>query len=96
MSHTKDLINAIDSGNAMETESSFNAAIAEKIAARLDDMRTNIAQNMFKTPEAVNSSVEAELAVEEGYDPERMKDGDMMGAGAGDISANDKKKKKIK
>ena len=34
-------------------------------------------------------------AVKEGYDPERMKDGDMMGgAGAGDISVKDKKKKK--
>lgn len=60
MSHTKDLINAIDSGNAMETESSFNAAIAEKIAARLDDMRANIAQNMFKTPEAVVEEVSTE------------------------------------
>ena len=53
MSHTKDLINAIAAGNALETESSFNAAIAEKIAGRLDDMRVSVAQNMFKTPEAV-------------------------------------------
>lgn len=58
MSHTKDLINAIDSGNAMETESSFNAAIAEKIAARLDNMRANIAQNMFRSEELVSESVD--------------------------------------
>ena len=62
MSHTKDLINAISAGNALETESSFNAAIAEKIAARLDDMRQTVAQNMFRTPEAV---VEEEVSIDE-------------------------------
>ena len=51
MSNTRNLINAIADGNALETESSFNAAIAEKIAAGLDTMRQEIAQNMFKTAE---------------------------------------------
>jgi len=53
MSNTRNLINAIADGNALETESSFNAAIAEKIAASLDTMRQNVAQNMFKTAEPV-------------------------------------------
>ena len=51
MSNTRNLIDAITDGNALETESSFNAAIAEKIAASLDNMRQEVAQNMFKTTE---------------------------------------------
>jgi hypothetical protein len=51
MSNTRNLIDAIADGNALETESSFNAAIAEKIAAGLDNMRQSVAQNMFKTAE---------------------------------------------
>lgn len=43
----KDLINAIASGSAIETEQAFNQVMAEKISARLDDMRIEVAQNMF-------------------------------------------------
>jgi hypothetical protein len=62
MSNISNLINAIADGNAVETESSFNAAIAEKISARLDSMRATVAQSMFKQPEAV---VEEEVAIDE-------------------------------
>lgn len=48
----KNLISAIALGSAVETESAFNAAMAEKISAKMDDMRVEIAQNMFNaTPE---------------------------------------------
>jgi len=53
MSNTRNLIDAIADGNALETESSFNAAIAEKIAASLDNMRQTVAQSMFKATEHV-------------------------------------------
>jgi len=98
MSETvKQLVTAMLQKDAMGTESAFQTAMAEKISAKLDDMRISVAQSMFKSPEAATESPAAELAVEEGYDPERMKDGDMMGgAGGGDISADDKKKKKTK
>jgi hypothetical protein len=43
----KNLINAIVNGNASETEDAFNAAMAEKVSAKLDDMRTQFAQGMF-------------------------------------------------
>ena len=43
----KDLINAIASGSAVETEQVFNQVMAEKISARLDDMRVGVAQSMF-------------------------------------------------
>lgn len=62
MSNINNLINAIADGNAVETESSFNAAIAEKISARLDDMRATVAQSMFNQPTAV---VEEEVSIDE-------------------------------
>jgi hypothetical protein len=62
MSNTRNLIDAIADGNALETESSFNAAIAEKIAAGLDTMRQTVAQNMFNTAEPV-AEVEGEANV---------------------------------
>lgn len=54
MSEVKNLIDAISAGDAVGTEQSFGAAMAEKISAQLDIMRQNIAQTMF------NQSVDAE------------------------------------
>lgn len=59
----KDLISAIASGSAIETENAFNQVMAEKISARLDDMRIDVAQNMFK--EQVEVTEEAELTLED-------------------------------
>jgi len=47
MSEVKNLIDAISTGDAVGTEQSFGAAMAEKISAKLDVMRQNIAQTMF-------------------------------------------------
>ena len=47
MTTTLELINSIANGDATQTESAFNSAMAEKIAAKLDDMRVQIAHNMF-------------------------------------------------
>ena len=44
---TQNLIQAMVDGNALETEKAFGAAMAEKLAVKLDDMRTGIAQSMF-------------------------------------------------
>lgn len=44
----RDLVAAIAMGNAVETEQAFNNTMAEKISAKLDDMRVTIAQSMFK------------------------------------------------
>lgn len=62
MTTTLELINAIAKGDAAATESAFNSAMAEKISAQLDDLRVNIAQNMFnaQAPEATT-----EVTVEE-------------------------------
>lgn len=49
---TRDLVDAISTGDAVGIESSFNAVMAEKIAVKLDAMRSEVAQNMFKTATA--------------------------------------------
>lgn len=66
----KDLINAIASGSAVETEQTFNQVMAEKISARLDDMRIEVAQNMFK--EHVGE-IEEELSLED-YSTEEIEE----------------------
>ena len=45
--NTLSLIQAIADGDAIGTEQAFATAMAEKLSAKLDDMRTGIAQNMF-------------------------------------------------
>jgi len=47
----RNLINAISAGSAIDTEESFNAAMAEKISIKLDAMRQDVATNMFATEE---------------------------------------------
>lgn len=61
----KDLISAIASGDASTTQDAFNAAMAEKVSARLEDMRADVAANMFKTEEPVAADAEAEATTEE-------------------------------
>ena len=48
MSETvQNLVQAIRAGDALETEQAFANAMAEKLSARLDDMRQSVAQGMF-------------------------------------------------
>ena len=54
---TKDLINAIATGDAVDIENSFNAAMAEKISAAIEDKRMEVAQSLFATEQ---SNVEEE------------------------------------
>lgn len=68
MSETvKQLVTAMLQKDAMATETAFQSAMAEKISAKLDDMRVSVAQSMFKTPEAaVETAVEEPSASVEG------------------------------
>ena len=45
----KDLIDAIASGDSLAIDAAFNSEMASRISERLDDMRVNVAQNMFAT-----------------------------------------------
>ena len=51
--------------NAVDIEGAFNSAMAEKISSRLETMRAEVAQNMFKTPEAVVEEGKTTTDVEE-------------------------------
>lgn len=57
----QNLISAIDSGDATAIDAAFNAEMATRISSRLEDMRINVAKNMF----AAEQSVETESEVEE-------------------------------
>jgi hypothetical protein len=62
---TLDLVAAIINKDATGIETEFNAAMAEKISDRLEDMRTNVAQTMFKQEEP-------EAVVEEEYETDKV------------------------
>lgn len=65
---TYNLIQAMANGDALETEQAFGAAMAEKLAVKLDDMRAGIAQNMFNSQPVVEQEaepVEQETSVEQ-------------------------------
>ncbi len=67
MSETvQNLVQAIQAGDALETENAFTDAMAEKLSAKLDDMRIGIAQGMFNQLEPVTEEI-IELTQEE-YD----------------------------
>jgi hypothetical protein len=50
---TRKLIDAIHDGDSINIQAAFESAMASRIAERLDDMRRQVARNMFK--EAVSS-----------------------------------------
>ena len=49
---TRDLVNAIIAGDAIEIENEFQSTMAEKISARLDDYRQEVAHTMFRVQES--------------------------------------------
>ena len=56
--HIKQLVDAMMTKDANGTQAAFQAAMAEKISARLDSMRQDVAQSMFKTQEVEVSTEE--------------------------------------
>jgi len=66
MSETvQNLVHAIQAGDALETEQAFANAMAEKLSARLDDMRQSVAQSMFAQPTEVAAEPITEPTAEE-------------------------------
>jgi hypothetical protein len=62
---TRDLIDAIDSGDAVGIETAFNSVMVDKVAEKLDAMRTDMSQNMFRTPEQTTEVESEEETTEE-------------------------------
>ena len=69
MNHTKELINAIESGDAVAVQHSFEQAMLSRIADRLGELKQSVAQNMFKTQQ---ESVEEENDLEEEIEPHSL------------------------
>ena len=63
----QNLINAIAEGDSVGIESAFNQEMATRISDRLDDMRVDVARNMFRT-ESVQEELEEETPEEETTD----------------------------
>lgn len=62
MSGVNDIIDAIQSGDSVAIDNAFNKEMAARVSDRLDTMRQDVAQNMFKSAESVDldTDVEAE------------------------------------
>jgi hypothetical protein len=59
MSETvQNLVQAIQAGDALETENAFTDAMAEKLSTRLDSMRQSVAQSMFAQTTEQESAAE--------------------------------------
>ena len=56
----KDLVNAMLAKDANGTQAAFQAAMAEKISAKLDDMRVNIAHAMFNVQQEEQPEISEE------------------------------------
>jgi len=59
-----DIIKAIDSGDSMAIDNAFNNEMASRISARLDNMRTDVAHNLFKSEQVEDEVVEEQPEVE--------------------------------
>lgn len=49
---TKELIDSIYSGNSTEVDNNFNQIMVNKVSEKLDIMRQDLSQNMFRFPKA--------------------------------------------
>ena len=70
MSNTLDLIHAIINKDAVASEAAFQSAMAEKISANIETMRTDLSKSMFNTPQ---EEPQPENVVEEEFELEEAK-----------------------
>ena len=70
MENTIDLIQAISNREPVESERIFNQIMSDRIAAKIEDRKVDIASNLFAGRQ------ELELAIEEGYIAEKFDYGD--------------------
>ena len=61
---TRDLIDAIETGESSKIEASFNNIMVAKVSERLDAMRNDMSQNMFRAPEAVQEISDEQVSDE--------------------------------
>lgn len=57
---TRDLIDAIQSGDSTKVDDAFNSVMVQKVSEKLDAMRDDLSQNMFRTQEVTADEPAAE------------------------------------
>jgi len=57
---TRDLIDAIQTGDSTKVDDTFNSVMVQKVSERLDAMRDDLSQNMFRTVDASSEAVEGD------------------------------------
>jgi hypothetical protein len=62
---TRELIDAIQAGEATAIDAAFNSIMAAKVSEKIDAMRTDMAQNMFASQEEVSVEEPEEVTAEE-------------------------------
>jgi hypothetical protein len=56
--NTRNLIDAMADGKSIDMEQAFNSIVAERIASKIDSMKQDIAQTMFKSEPATEEATE--------------------------------------
>ena len=55
---TRDLIDAMAAGKTVDMESAFNAQVAERVAAKIEQMKLDMSQTLFQNKETVEQETE--------------------------------------
>jgi hypothetical protein len=55
---TRELVDALISGDSIAIENTFNAAMSDKVSAALDSYRVQVATKMFVKPEENNEQLD--------------------------------------
>lgn len=63
--NTARLVDAIASGDGVETENAFAAAMAEKLGSKIEEYRQQVAASMFSQQEQQEEAVAEELTITE-------------------------------
>jgi len=56
---TRDLIDAIQAGDSTKVDDTFNSVMVQKVSERLDAMRDDLSQNMFRAVDSSAAPAEA-------------------------------------
>lgn len=67
----RDLIDAIAFGDSQTTQSAFETEMMSRVSNRMDQMRADVAQSMFKSEQA-ETVVEEEVALDEATTDEKV------------------------
>lgn len=67
---TRELIDALATGDSIAIEDSFNNAMSQKISSALDSYRAQVAQNMFNSDIEDIAELESDIEIEPEEQPE--------------------------